>query len=65
MTRLVLIGLIGFSIALVLNLFGLVVLNQPAAHLFGVGWWSTWFPSYAVWLVLTIVGVGAQFVRQP
>ena len=54
------IGLIGFSIALALNCFGLLVLRQPAAHFFSVAWWSVWFPSYAVWFVLATIGFGQR-----
>lgn len=54
------LGLIGSSITLALNLFGFLVLNQAAARFFTDGWWSTWFPSFIVWLGITIVGLGRQ-----
>ena len=52
------LGVIGASITLALNLFALLVLRKPAAQLFSDNWWSTWFPSFAVWLCITVVGVG-------
>jgi hypothetical protein len=54
------IGLIGASIVLALNLFGLLVLGQAAAQFFSVTWWSVWLPSYAVWLVVIVVGIGGK-----
>ncbi len=54
------IGVIGASIVLALNVFGLLVLRQPAAHFFSMTWWSVWFPSYIVWLVLTTIGIGQK-----
>ena len=53
-------GLIGSSITLALNLFGFLVLKQVAARFFTDDWWSTWFPSFIVWLGMTIVGLGRQ-----
>lgn len=54
------VGVIGSSITLAINLFGLLVLKQAAAQFFVGDWWSVWFPSYIVWLALTIVGFGRQ-----
>lgn len=54
-------GLIGFVILLVLNSYGYFILDQPAAQFFAENWWSTWAPSYLVWLVLSIVGFGRSF----
>jgi hypothetical protein len=54
------LGLIGSSITLALNLFGTLVLKQHAARFFTDDWWSTWFPSFIVWLGITIVGLGRQ-----
>ncbi len=47
------IGLIGFSIILVLNLFMQYVLDVG-----GESWWSAWFPFYLVWLVFLVIGLG-------
>ncbi len=58
MNTLLRVGLIGLCINLVLNLFGLFVLAQPAARFFSDEWWSVWFPTFVVWVVLTIVGLG-------
>ena len=54
------LGLIGSSITLALNLFGFLVLKQSAARFFTDDWWSTWFPSFIVWLGITIVGLRRQ-----
>ncbi len=53
-------GLVGLSIGLTLNLVALLVLKRHSAEFFSTGWWSTWFPSYAVWLVFAIAGLGAR-----
>jgi len=54
------LGLIGSSITLALNVFGFLVLKQAAARFFTGDWWSTWFPSFIVWLGITIVGLARQ-----
>ncbi len=54
------LGLIGSSITLALNVFGVLVLRQTAARFFSDDWWSVWFPSFVVWLSITIVGLGRQ-----
>jgi hypothetical protein len=54
------VGVIGLSITLAINLFGLLVLRQAAAQFFTGDWWSVWFPSFIVWLVMTIIGLGRQ-----
>jgi hypothetical protein len=54
------LGLIGSSITLVLNLFGILVLGQAAAQFVTHDWWSVWFPSFAVWLAITIIGLGRR-----
>ena len=51
------LGLIGASITLALNLFGLLILRQAAAHFFTDDWWSAWFPSFAIWLGIAIIGL--------
>jgi uncharacterized membrane protein len=62
--RLLLVCVVGFTVVVMLNLFGLLALKQPAAHFFSVRWWSVWFPSYVVWLVIASVGVGRQLIRR-
>jgi hypothetical protein len=42
------------------NLFGFLVLRQAAARFFTDDWWSVWYPSFIVWLSITIVGFGRQ-----
>ena len=48
----IIMGLIGLSITLVLNIFMTVVLGVG-----GEAWWS-WWPYYIVWLVLLVIGLG-------
>ena len=54
------LGLIGLSITLALNVFGVLVLRQVAAQVFIDGWWSVWFPSFIVWFVIAMSGLGPQ-----
>ncbi len=46
-------GLIGLSISFVLNVFNYYVLGVA-----GEDWWSIWFPTYSVWFVFLIIGIG-------
>ncbi|MCZ6901117.1 MAG: hypothetical protein O7F74_12845, partial [Bacteroidetes bacterium] len=46
-------GLIGLSISFVLNVFNYYVLDVA-----GEDWWSIWFPTYSVWFVFLIIGMG-------
>jgi hypothetical protein len=59
------IGLIGLSIHLVLNLLGIFVFKKPAAVFFTEPWWSSWFPMWLAWGLLTISGLGIRFRLQP
>jgi hypothetical protein len=59
------LGLIGLSITLALNLFGLLVLRQAAARFFTDDWWSVWFPSSIVWLAITNAGLLRRSSRSP
>ena len=52
------VGVIGLSITLATNLFGLFVLRQAAAQFFTGDWWVVGFPSFIVWLVLTMIDLG-------
>ena len=51
------IGSVGFTIVLLLNLFGGVYLEQAAAVPFQTSWYSTWLPSYIVWFVFLSIGL--------
>ncbi len=53
-------GLIGFVITLLVNALGILVLRRPTAEFFADDWWSTWFPLYAVWIALSIAGIGRK-----
>jgi hypothetical protein len=55
------IGLVGLLITIVMNLLALLVFKRAAAVYFSTEWWSTWFPSYTVWLVFTIMGLAYCF----
>jgi hypothetical protein len=50
------IGLIGLAIEVVINLVAQFAFKRSAAEFFSEQWWSSWFPSYIVWLVF--IGVG-------
>ncbi len=54
------LGVIGSSVTLALNVFGLLVLRQPAARFFADDWWSVWFPSFIVWVALAITGLARR-----
>lgn len=56
-------GTIGAIILPLLNAFGYFVMHQPAAVPFSEKWWSTWFPVYAVCLVLLVYGAVATLRR--
>ena len=64
MNNLLRLGRIGLGITLLLNLAGVFVFKRPAAEFLAEGWWSTWFPSYGVWLVFLISGIGWQLSRK-
>lgn len=51
-----LIAAIGLAISLVLNLLGLLNTVNSAARFFADEWWSTWFPSYFVWILFAVIG---------
>ena len=59
------IGLIGLSIHFVLNLLGIFVFHKAAAVFFTEQWWSSWFPMWLAWGVLTISGLGIYFRSKP
>jgi hypothetical protein len=50
------IGLVGLAITIALNLVASLVLKKASAEYFSDQWWSSWFPSYIVWLVFIVVG---------
>ena len=54
------VGVIGLSITLATNLFGLIVLRQSAARFFSDDWWSAWFPSVIVWFSIAMIGLRRQ-----
>ena len=58
------LGLIGLSITLALNVFGVLVLRQAAARALTDDWWSVWFPSFVVWFVIVMAGLGPQSSRR-
>ena len=63
MNKPLVVGLIGLAVTTCLNLTATFVLGKPAAELFADAWWSAWFPSYGVWSVLTITGIGLTVKR--
>ncbi len=56
-------GTAGFCIVLIVNLFGIIVLRQPAPIVFEDVWWATWFPNYAVWLSIFIAGIVQSAIK--
>src|SRR2546426_808259 len=58
------LGVIGLSITLALNVFGVLVLRQAAARVFTDEWWSVWFPSFIVSFVIAMSGLGPQCSRR-
>ena len=54
-------GLIGIGITLMLNLVGIFLFQRDAAPFFSQGWWSSWLPTYLVWLVCLIVGLRKRY----
>lgn len=50
------IGITGILVVFSLNLFTNFMLGKPAAIFFSSGWWSQWFPAYAVWPTCLILG---------
>ncbi len=60
MNNTLIIGLGGLFITLTINLASVLFLDHHATAFFSEDWWSVWFPSYLVWLVLTVIGIGRQ-----
>jgi hypothetical protein len=54
------LGMIGFSAVGLINLMAFFFLKIPSARWFSSEWWISWFPGYAVWIVLLLVGIGQQ-----
>jgi hypothetical protein len=52
------IGLVGFGVALAVNLIAMLAFSKPEAAFFSEAWYSSWLPNYAVWLVFAIIGLG-------
>jgi hypothetical protein len=57
-------GFSGLAITLCVNIVAIAVFRKSAAGFFSTGWWSQWFPSYTVWLVFLIIGIGNEFGRK-
>jgi hypothetical protein len=55
------LGMIGFTAAALINGVAFYLMEKPSARCFSDEWWVAWFPGYAVWVVVLIVGVGQQF----
>jgi len=54
------LGLIGLAIAVAVNLLVGLLFGTPAAQFLSGEWWTVWFPTYLVWIVFIIVGLGQQ-----
>lgn len=57
------IGVIGFTIALVVNLIALYVYAKPSAEFFSQNWWAEWFPGYAVSISFLAIAVTQKCLR--
>jgi hypothetical protein len=58
------IGAVGLAIAVTLNLAALLIFKKTSAEFFSPGWWSSWFPSYVVWLTFLAMGFGGMVVTR-
>jgi hypothetical protein len=54
------IGLVGLAIQAGLNLLALLAFKKTSAEFFSDQWWSSWFPTYTVWLVFLILGIASR-----
>ena len=54
------IGLVGLAIQVGLNLLTLVAFKKTSAEFFSDQWWSSWFPTYTVWVVFLILGIASH-----
>lgn len=59
MKNYVTIGLVGLAIQAGLNLLALVAFKKTSAEFFSDEWWSSWLPTYTVWLVFLILGLAS------
>lgn len=58
------IGVTGLAITIVLNLAALLVFKKDAAEFLSHGWWSTWFPSYIVWVTFLIMSLAGVVMKK-
>ena len=58
------IGVVGLLITVAMNLVALFVFRKAQAEFFSRGWWTSWFVSYLVWLVFTVIGVAGIFMKR-
>jgi hypothetical protein len=48
-------GVIGVSVTLISNLFGLFVLGKSSCVFFSHQWWPDWFACYCLWTTFTVI----------
>ena len=58
-------GFCGLVITVATNLIALLIFNKAAAHFLSSGWWSTWFPSYMVWMVFLFMALAGVIMNGP
>ncbi len=58
------IGLIGLSATLIVNLVAWLILKRPKAEFFSTAWWSIWFSNYIVWSVFAIAGFAGGWIKR-
>jgi hypothetical protein len=57
------IGSFGLFQTVILNLVGPYVFHRRSSAFFSHKWWADWFPSYVVWITLTLVGCAIGFTH--
>jgi hypothetical protein len=60
MNTFAIVGLVGLVVAVGVNLIAMLVFKKTSAQFFSEQWWSSWFPTYTVWLVFLIVGLASR-----
>jgi hypothetical protein len=56
MRNFVIMGSVGLTITVVLNLIGWFILHRHSSEFFSSAWRSAWFPNYVVWMSFAIIG---------
>ena len=57
---LAIMGLIGLTATLALNVVALFAFHRASAHPFIGKWWSDWFVNYVVWTTMALIGCAGR-----